>query len=302
MRVNAPPATLAPCEVSIATRPACANWRKRIDTVSEYFAHKANERAVQWPYGYDERLSESANRLRTAIRLANEKIFRTIEEHEELRGMGTTIVTTLARNGSACVAHVGDSRAYLVRSNRIRQLTHDHSLVGQLVRDHQITAEQAKTDPRRNVVTRSVGINDEVDVDTQRLPEKLQNGDVLILCTDGLHGLVSDEELRSTVTGRGLDQACDALIRLAKQRGGHDNITVILARAESDQNGEPVASSSAERLSRARSNPTLAILIVACLLLLLLAVGALAWLMLRSGRETNARGAALAVRPATRTT
>jgi len=246
--------------------------------------------------------ADLAEDLQNALVTANAMVHRESVQHPELSGMGTTCTAVVVHGREVVVAHVGDSRAYLVRSNRIRQLTHDHSLVGQLVRDHQITAEQAKTDPRRNVVTRSVGINDEVDVDTQRLPEKLQNGDVLILCTDGLHGLVSDEELRSTVTGRGLDQACDALIRLAKQRGGHDNITVILARAESDHNGEPVASSSAERLSRARSNPTLAILIVACLFLLLLAVGALAWLMLRSGRETNARGAALAVRPATRTT
>lgn len=246
--------------------------------------------------------TDVAENLHGAVVTANRMVHRESVQHPELSGMGTTCTAAVVCGRDVYVAHVGDSRAYLVRSGRIRQLTHDHSLVGQLVRDRQLTAEQARTDPRRNVVTRSVGIGAEVDVDTQRISESLQNGDVLILCTDGLHGLVSDEELSAAVTHHELDQACDSLVTLAKQRGGHDNITMILARAESDEDGEPLPTSSAERFSRARSNPTVAILIVAGLLLLLLALGALGWLLVRMTHESGAQGAALTTRPATRAT
>jgi serine/threonine protein phosphatase PrpC len=246
--------------------------------------------------------ADIAENLHGAVVTANRMVHRESLQHPELSGMGTTCTAAVVRGRDVYVAHVGDSRAYLVRSGRIRQLTHDHSLVGQLVRDRQLTAEQARIDPRRNVVTRSVGIGAEVDVDTQRVSESLQNGDVLILCTDGLHGLVSDEELSAAVTRRDLDQACDALVALAKQRGGNDNITMILARAESNETGEPLSTSSAERFSRSRSNPTAAILIAAGLLLLLLALGALGWLLLRMSHAPDSQGAALTGRPTTRAT
>src|SRR5258706_7962132 len=176
-----------------------------------------------------------ASDLHDALTAANRVVHREGEQHPELNGMGTTCTAAVVRGREVYVAHVGDSRAYLVHRGRIRQLTHDHSLVGQLVRDRQLTAEQARTDPRRNVVTRSVGIGAEVDVDAGRVPEPLRGGDVLILCTDGLHGLVSDDEISAAVTRHGLDEAADQLGQLAHQRGGPDNITVILARAESDQ-------------------------------------------------------------------
>lgn len=233
--------------------------------------------------------------LHDALVSANRTVHRESVEHPELDGMGTTCTAAVVRGREVYVAHVGDSRAYFVRAGRIRQLTHDHSLVGQLVRDRQLTAEQAKNDPRRNVVTRSVGIGSEVDVDAGRVPESLRDGDVLILCTDGLHGLVSDDELSSAVRDRDLDQACDRLVALAKQRGGPDNITVILARAESNADAavgeEPLASSSAERIARARSNPSFVMLVVAGLLLLLLALGALGWLIVRMNGGARSQGA-----------
>jgi len=168
--------------------------------------------------------------------------------------MGTTCTAAVVRGRDVYIAHVGDSRAYLVRSGRIRQLTHDHSLVGQLVRDRQLHGRAGAHRPasqRRDAQHRDQRRGRR---DTEHVSQSLRNGDVLILCTDGLHGLVSDEELSAAVTHHELDQACDALITLAKKRGGPDNITMILARAESDGNGEPLATSSAERLSRAGSN------------------------------------------------
>jgi len=244
--------------------------------------------------------ADLAEDLQNALVTANAMVHRESVQHPELSGMGTTCTAAVVHGREVVVAHVGDSRAYLVRSNRIRQLTHDHSLVGQLVRDHQITAEQARTDPRRNVVTRSVGIASEVDVDAERMSEPLRHGDVLILCTDGLHGLVSDEELSAAVTRHDPDQACDTLVELAKKRGGPDNITVILARAETEPESPTFASGSAERLARTRSTPGLTMLIVAGLMLLLLALGALGWLVIRMarvGRPQAASASSLTTRP-----
>jgi protein phosphatase len=244
--------------------------------------------------------ADIAGDLHGAVVTANRMVHRESIQHPELSGMGTTCTAAVVRGRDVYVAHVGDSRAYLVRAGRIRQLTHDHSLVGQLVRDRQLTAEQARTDPRRNVVTRSIGISDEVDVDTQRISESLRNGDVIILCTDGLHGLVSDEELSAAVSHQELDQACDTLVTLAKQRGGHDNITMILARAESSENGARPTTASAGRHPRARSNPNRNYLMVALILLLLLALGALGWLLVRMSHEPGPLGAALSERSTTR--
>jgi serine/threonine protein phosphatase PrpC len=233
-----------------------------------------------------------ADDLRAAVVAANDMVHRESLKNPELNGMGTTCTAAVVRGRELYLAHVGDSRAYLVRSGRVRQLTHDHSLVGQLVRDRQLTAEQAKTDPRRNVVTRSVGIGEDVEVDAERVAEPLRHGDVLVLCTDGLHGLVSDDELGAAVKDQDLDGACDTLITLAKKRGAPDNITVILARAQTTAPEEFLPTSSAERLSRARSSPNLAMLIVACLMLLLLALFALGLLLLRRNHEPRPEASA----------
>src|SRR5262245_7683343 len=133
--------------------------------------------------------------LRHAVLTANHVIHEHSQAHPELRGMGTTCTAAIVRGVDAYLAHVGDSRAYLVRDGAIRQLTQDHSLVAQLVEHRHITPEQAKVDPRRNVVTRSVGVGSEVDVDTQSLDGSLKSGDTLVLCSDGLHTLVDDPEI-----------------------------------------------------------------------------------------------------------
>src|SRR5439155_26948923 len=127
-----------------------------------YLSSLAYDRAARSPLGYDDRASEAANGLRTAIRLANETIFRTLEEHGELRGMGTTIVATLARNGSACVAHVGDSRAYFCREGKLSQLTSDHSWVNEQVTLGLLSREEAAKHPFRNVITRALGSREEL--------------------------------------------------------------------------------------------------------------------------------------------
>jgi serine/threonine protein phosphatase PrpC len=165
-----------------------------------------------------------------AIEAANQVVHHESATHPELAGMGTTCTAIVVRDADAFFAHVGDSRAYLVQEGRIRQLTRDHSLVAQLVRDGQLTSDQAKVDPRRNVVTRSVGVGPHVEIDADHEPGMLREGDTLLLCTDGLHGLVADEELKAAAMLPDMEEGCRQAIALANQRGGPDNITVVMGR------------------------------------------------------------------------
>jgi protein phosphatase len=179
---------------------------------------------------YREGEDEILEDLLLALVSANQVIYEHSREHPDLRGMGTTCTAVVVRGSEAYYAHVGDSRAYLIRNGSIRQLTQDHSLVAQLVEQRHITPEQAKVDPRRNVVTRSVGVGEEVDVDVRRVDEPLRAGDTLVLCTDGLHGLVEDTDIARIASGPDPQRACQELITLANDHGGTDNITVIVGR------------------------------------------------------------------------
>jgi protein phosphatase len=170
--------------------------------------------------------------LYRAVEAANHVVHSESVSHPNMSGMGTTCVALAVRGRDAFLAHVGDSRAYLASEGKLRQLSQDHSLVAQLVRDGQLTPEQARSDPRRNVVTRSVGVSASVEVDAQRFESLLREGDTLLMCTDGLHGLVSDDELLEFASGPDLSEGCKRAIALANARGGHDNITVILARMQ----------------------------------------------------------------------
>ncbi len=170
--------------------------------------------------------------LRAAVSDANQVIHEHSRAHPELHGMGTTCTAVVVHRSTAYIAHVGDSRAYLVRDGSIRQLTQDHSLVAQLVEHRHLTPEQAKVDPRRNVVTRSVGVGPEVEIDAARFDEPLLDGDTLVLCSDGLHTLVESDEITWLASGEDLDLACIQLVTLANERGGGDNITVVIGRLD----------------------------------------------------------------------
>jgi len=169
--------------------------------------------------------------LRTGIETANSTIHDQAAEHAEQHGMGTTCTTLIVRGRDVWLGHVGDSRAYIVRSGSIVRLTRDHSLVSELVEQGYLSEEDAKHDPRRNVVTRSVGATDAVEVDAERVSETLRVGDALVMCSDGLHGQVTDSEIARAASENDPEAACQHLIDLANERGGPDNITVIVARA-----------------------------------------------------------------------
>jgi serine/threonine protein phosphatase PrpC len=186
--------------------------------------------------------TDIATALQEALARANARIFTEAQSNPDLRGMGTTASALAVRNGDAWFGHVGDSRIYLVRGHQIEQLTEDHSLVASMVREGLISTKEAETHPRRNVLQRSMGVGEDVEIDV-RGPFHLQLGDTFILCSDGLHGLVKEPELKE-VAQRPIEQAADEYLRLALQRGAPDNVTVIVARVEAD---DPLDETLADR-------------------------------------------------------
>lgn len=165
-----------------------------------------------------------------AFRIAHEAIQHCAEKRPELEGMGTTCTAAVLRQGELYFGHVGDSRLYLMRDSRIARLTRDHSLVSRLLEQGSITHEEAAVHPERNVLTAALGMCSQVPADFSEAPIPVRAADVLLLCTDGLHGLVGDEELLVVSTERRPREACQALVEMARQRGAPDNITLQIIR------------------------------------------------------------------------
>jgi len=166
--------------------------------------------------------------LEQAMSIANQRVVRQGLSDPACFGMGTTVTVTIASGGLLRIGHVGDSRAYILRGGRLERLTRDHSLVAELVRNGDLTEEQAQVHPQRNILTQAFGSDLRVKADISTRP--LQNGDIIFLCTDGLTGAVLPAEIEETLTkASSLDEACERLVALANDRGGHDNVTVLLA-------------------------------------------------------------------------
>lgn len=173
--------------------------------------------------------TSGAHDLTRAIEEANARIYAKAAEDRELSGMGTTVTATWAEGGTLTVAHVGDSRAYRLRDGMLEQLTEDHSLVGGLVRMGSITPAEAEEHPQRSVILRAVGVEPEVEVDLRE--HEVADGDVYLLCSDGLSGMVRDEVIEATLgLDAPLDDVAEMLIQLANASGGRDNITAVLFR------------------------------------------------------------------------
>ena len=179
--------------------------------------------------GVDDPAAEIRNHLQLAIKNANTRVYETGRYNAELNGMGTTVTAALVFGQNVFVAHVGDSRCYIINKEGIDKVSRDHSLVGRLVEIGQITPEQAAKHPQRNLIYRSLGTYPNVEVDIYQRPLKI--GDCLLLCSDGLTGHVADEELQSIVlSSQDPHQAAQRMVNLANQRGGEDNITVLLVQ------------------------------------------------------------------------
>lgn len=170
-----------------------------------------------------------AERLQYAFAEANRVVYEQSQQMASIRRMGTTLVAVAVYDQKATVANVGDSRAYLIRKEAIRQITRDHSLVARLIEEGVITPEQAETHPRRHVLSRSLGARAEVKVDL--FTEPFQAGDRLLLCSDGLTEHVGENEILTTLQEDDPEIGVQRLVDLAKQRGGSDNITLLLIRA-----------------------------------------------------------------------
>jgi PPM family protein phosphatase len=176
-------------------------------------------------------LAVPARRVLNAIRLANQEIVRSVRKDVSMRGMGTTVVLAYIRESRAFIGSVGDSRAYLVRAGTIRQLTSDHTFVSEQVRAGTLSRSEARQHPARNILTRAVGSQEDVEPDL--VEQDLRSGDRLLLCSDGLTTMVDDGDILKTILAHPDDPqaGCRALIDLANERGGDDNVTVILAYA-----------------------------------------------------------------------
>ena len=170
-----------------------------------------------------------AYRLKEAVEVANSSIHAHAKAHPEVRGMGTTTTAAGVLNDHLYLTQVGDSRAYLIRGGQAHQITKDQSLMQRLVEAGELTEEEAAQSERRNIILQALGPDPKVKVDLTH--QEVRRGDILVLCSDGLSGQVRKEEIAQIVTTTpDLSAACDKLIALANQRGGPDNITVVIAR------------------------------------------------------------------------
>ena len=166
------------------------------------------------------------NLLVTSIVNANVLVNQKSHQNTELSGMGTTVVLSFIKDGVAHIAHAGDRRAYLVNDNAITQITRDHTMVQYLVDTGEITTEEAKNHPKKHLITRALGVQETIDVEYNYV--RLSKNDKIIMCSDGLTNLVEADEIFKTVKENNIDVAIDILVELANERGGTDNITVVM--------------------------------------------------------------------------
>ncbi len=180
-----------------------------------------------WVSGMD--VEKSDQMLKNAVKLANFTVYDQARQFEEFSGMGTTLVAALIHGKYATIVNIGDSRAYSIKSDGVRQLTVDHSLVQMMIARGELTPEQARSYPGKNLITRAIGTEAVVECDIYH--RKLESGECLLLCTDGLSNLVDEQEiLFEIVHGTNRQSGCERLLEIAKNRGAPDNVTCLLAQ------------------------------------------------------------------------
>jgi protein phosphatase len=206
--------------------------RIAVEEMAEFFRMTGRDEDATWPFKLDPARGHDENRLVNGVKLANLRIFERAATDVRLKGMGTTMVAASfpRSGGQLLVAHVGDSRAYLLRRGTLRQLTEDHSLLNDYRKSRALTPEEIEAFPHKNVIVRALGMKDAVEVDLLR--EELQDGDVVLLCSDGLSGMVTDARIADILRGHPVDLrlAAQVLVEAANEAGGQDNVTCVIVQ------------------------------------------------------------------------
>ena len=214
--------------------PVCAAWAVVCDgmggasggDVASSLAVKTISEHITSGYRDGMGAKSVRNMLDCAISAANITIYDMSRSNESLRGMGTTVVAVIVAGGTAYISHAGDSRAYMLsEGGELRQLTRDHSMVQELLECGKLTPEEARTHPRKNVITSALGVADSIEVDLSE--EKMAPGDVLLICTDGLSNYISNDDIVEVTKNHTYYEFADELIKKANSNGGGDNITVV---------------------------------------------------------------------------
>lgn len=206
--------------------------RMAIEALDAFVQKSHREKEITWPYGLDADLSFAGNRLKTAIKLANRKVFRAADNREDYTGMGTTVVAALVTEADRLltVGSAGDSRCYVLRGGELKQITTDDSWVSAAWAEGILSAEEIERHPLKNVITKAVGAKDSIEIDV--VEHKLEPGDLVLICSDGLHSMINDQAIREVLVARGasLEEAAGGLIDAANEAGGRDNVSVVLLR------------------------------------------------------------------------
>ena len=200
-----------------------------VEELAEFFRMTSRDEDATWPFKMDKARNYDENRLATGIKLANKSIFDKASTDQKYKGMGTTIVSVHFTDAAAYVGHVGDSRVYFFRQGVLKQVTEDHSLLNDYLKAKKLTPEEIENFPHKNVIVRALGMKETVAVDVAKV--EAQQGDIFLLCSDGLSGMVTDPQMQDILSRTSeLEKACSQLIDMANAAGGNDNVTCVLAR------------------------------------------------------------------------
>ncbi len=204
-----------------------------VEVIVTFVRRTAEDGECTWPFGIDPAISFDGNRLRTAIALANRRVFRLSESQDGYTGMGTTVAGALLGERRAVIGHVGDSRVYLWSAGRLVRLTNDDTWAASLIANRSADPESIKHHPMRNVLTNVVGVREDVAVHLSEID--LQEGDALLLSSDGVHGVLDDADILRVLGETPFAEVPGALVKAALDAGSRDNVTAVLARYRGDQ-------------------------------------------------------------------
>ena len=204
--------------------------RLTVETVGNFVQRSKEEEEITWPYGVDPKLSLNANRLVTAVMLANKRVWKEADNRQDYTGMGTTIVAALVNDESISFVSAGDSRAYRLRNDDFRQMTVDDSWVQAAVDEGVLLPEEAESHPMKNIITKAIGAKEYLDVSVEE--HGLEDNDLYLLCSDGLHGMIPDRTIAEKLiaSNSSLEDLIKDLIGTANANGGKDNVTALAVR------------------------------------------------------------------------